>query len=141
MTDVIYNYPKSSCGCYDCDEDKFEFNEGVPTNMSVRGCEYSPYYNCYDEKKIKFQKEPKNTPGKLVLNKGIVSPEKFNKEFYRIDPTKCYGSRCNTITYVNSDTRLMNAANGPERLQLNRPPLDSSVKLNTLTTDKKLDCY
>lgn len=141
MTDVIYNYPKSSCECYNCDEDKFEFPKGVPTNMSVKGCEFSPYYNCYDKKTFKLQKEPKHTNGKLVLNKGVVGPEKFNKQFHIIDPTKCHGSKCNTVTYFNSDTRLMNAANGPERLRLNRPPLDSSVKLSTLTTDKKLDFY
>jgi hypothetical protein len=141
MANLIYNYPKSSCECYECDKDKFQFPEGVPTNMSVKGCNFSPYYNCYDEKAFKLQQEPNNTHGKVVLNKGVVGPEKFNKLFYQIDPNKCSGSRCNTVTYVNSDARLLNAANGSERLQLNRPPLDSSVKLNTLTTDKKLDCY
>jgi len=60
MTDFIHSYPQSSCNCYNCAKTKYTFsNEGVPTNMSVRDCNFSEYYDCNPTRLFKKQIEPK----------------------------------------------------------------------------------
>ena len=145
MTDLnqISNYPKSSCTCYrcdSCDKDKFEFPNGTPTNMSIRACQYSPYYDCHSTRAFKVQEEPTKKHGVYFLNPAIIENDKFAKNFKSINVKSCPRTACNGTTYLNSDARLYNAA-GPSFLQLDRPPYDSSVKLSTLPEDKSLDYY
>lgn len=140
MTDVIYNYPKSSCTCYECDKDKFFKPSGVPTNMSVRDCKFSEYYDCYPHRIFKVQTEPQSKNGIKILNPSVVATEKFDSNFRQINVSSCPASSCKGTTYLNSDPRLFNAAGGTW-MQLDRPPLVSTPKLNTLTTDKELNCY
>jgi hypothetical protein len=139
MTDVIHNYPKSSCTYWECNKDKYPTPKGPPTNMSVSGCNFSEYYNCYPKRPFKVQTEPVRKSGQILLNSGVVNDDKFDNTFRSINVKDCPGSSCIGTTYLNSDPRLYNQ--GGTWLQLDKPPLNSSTKLSTLTTDKNLDCY
>lgn len=139
MSNKIYNYPKSSCACYKCTKDKYRKPCGVPTNLGVPGCNFSGYYNCYRTKIFKNQVEPTKKYGLEIINPQIIT-EQSDPSFDAIDSKTCPNSSCYGTTYSNSDPRLFNAAGGTW-LQLDRPPLNSSHSINTLSTDKSLDCY
>lgn len=82
-----------------------------------------------------------NTPNNLVfLNPDVISDDKFNNTYNKINVKNCPRSACNGVTYLNSDPRLYNAAAGTW-LQLDRPPLYSTLKLNDIPHDKSLNCY
>lgn len=139
MSNELNKYPLSSCDCYKCNENNYTFPSGNPTNFSVRDCKISDYYDCYNKKIFKNQTEPEDKIGYCNLNPNVCS-EKMNDQTFRPRtygecPSNCYGT-----TWESMDPRLFNSA-GPSRLQLDRMPLNSSVKLNTLYNDKKLDSY
>ena len=141
MTNVIYNYPKSSCSCYDCSNKQFLKPSGPPTNMSVRGCVFSEFYDHYNTSLFKVQQElSKTKSGHELLNPSVVADDKHDSTFKAINVKDCPQSACLGTTYLNSDPRLYNAA-AVTWLQLDRPPRNSSIKLNTLNTDKSLDNY
>ena len=140
MAEVIYNYPKSSCSCWECNKKKFPVPTGPPTNMSVPGCNYSGSYDCNPTRRFKVQQEPNNKYGHTLLNKSVVAPKKHDGTFEAIDVKDCPNSSCSGTTYLNSDPRLYNAA-AATWLQLNRPPLSASTKLDTLNSNKSLDNY
>jgi hypothetical protein len=138
MTDHIHNYPISSCSCFECVSKKIPVPTGVPTNMSVRGCNFSEY-DCNTNSVFKVNKVPGKQTGITILNPGVVGENKFDPTFQAINATYCPGSSCDGTTYLNSDPRLYNQ--GGSWLQLDRPPLISGTDLSTLTTDKSLDGY
>lgn len=140
MVNVIYDYPKTSCSCLKCDENKFSKPVGNPTNMSVRGCIFSESYDCNPQRQFKVQQEPTDKSGYILLNKSVVSSEKYDKTFKSINVKNCPKSSCTGTTFLSSDPRLYNAA-AATWLQLDKPPLNSTIKLNTLTTNKDLDRY
>lgn len=140
MANVIYNYPKSSCACYECDKDVYKFNNGPPTNLGVSGYNVSDYYDCFQIKPFKQQIEPRIASGVESINPGVYSMNKRDPTFVAIDSSKCKYSTCEGTTYLNSDARLFNAAAG-QWIQLDKPPINSSQKLNTLTTDTGLNSY
>jgi hypothetical protein len=144
MTDFIYNYPKSSCVCTNCDKnprDEFLSMKGNPTNMSVTDCNFSDYFDCNPTHVFKTQQEPvSGKHGHHVLNPSVIGNDKHSPYYKEIDAKKCPGSACPGTTYLNSDARLYNAVAGTW-LQLDRPPLYSTPKLNTLSTDNSLNNY
>lgn len=140
MTTVLYDYPKSSCSCLNCDKDDFIIPTGQPTNMSIRSCISSEYYDCNPRSLFKVHQEPAHNTGTILLNPSVIAPEKHNQTFRLIDQKKCPRSACSGKTFLNSDPRLYNAA-AETWLQLDSPPLTSTQSLNTLSTDKTLDCY
>lgn len=131
MTDVIYNYPQS------CDKDKFFSHTVSPTNMSVKGCKFPKYDCCHRRHQFKFQEEPQNSRGLVVLNKGVVANDKFAEGYIKIDPKNC---PCKGVAYLNSDPRLFNSVSG-DCIQLDTPPLLSTPNLNTLNKNKDLNFY
>ena len=134
MTDIIFDYTKSSCSCYEC---KLTSHLGTPTNMSVRGCMYK---DCYNNNPFKVQPEPVTKYGHIILNPGvIIGKDKFDKTFEEINVKNCPSSACIGTTYSSSDPRLYKQ--GYTYLQLDTPPLNASVKLSSLTTDKSLNRY
>ena len=133
MTDIIFDYPKSSYSCCEC---KLTYPLGPPTNMSVRGCMYK---DCYSNNPFKVQPEPVTKYGHIILNPDVTCKDKFDKTFEEISVKNCPSSACIGTTYSSSDPRLYNK-NG-SRLQLDTPPLNASVKLSSLTTDKSLNHY
>jgi hypothetical protein len=128
MTDIIFDYPKSSCSCWECN--KFTPPLVHPINM---------YNDCYTKNPFKVQPEPVTKYGHIILNPGVIGKDKFDKTFEAINVKNCPSSACIGTTYSNSDPRLYNQ--GGSRLQLDTPPLNSSVKLSSLTTDKSLNRY
>ena len=141
MTDnKICNYPKSSCACYRCTEDSYRIPKGVPTNMSVQGCIFSDYYDCFRTRVFKNQIEPQIKHGIDYINPSVMSSDKMDPTFQTINSKDCPTSSCPGTSYLNSDPRLFNAAAGTW-LQLDRPPLNSSIKLNTLNNTQNLNCY
>ena len=72
MTETIYNYPKSFCDCYDCDENTCNnIKNGIPTNMSVYDCDFDNYFKCTDEKLLQSELQPTNKEGHIHLNPQI----------------------------------------------------------------------
>ena len=69
MTDIIYDYPKSSCDCWKCNQDKCNqdnYNQDNctsyldnSTNMYFNNhCIFSKYNDCYDKNTFRVDKEP-----------------------------------------------------------------------------------
>ena len=54
MANTNNNYPQSSTNSYQCTKNNYVFSDGVPTNMSVRSCDFPSYYECYDKKIFKW---------------------------------------------------------------------------------------
>lgn len=137
--DSIHNYPKSSCACWECDKIKYKPSTGQATNMSVAGCDFSESFDCNPRKVFKTQIEPSKPPNEkhIILNPSSRSKDKFYPYFKEISGPN---SSCKGTTYWNSDPRLYNSAS-VSWLQLDRPPMYSTPKLNTLSTNKKLDGY
>lgn len=140
MANIIYNYPKSSCECYECSHKKFPNPVGPPTNMSVRGCNFSDFYDCHTTSTFKVQDRQSNKVGHELLNPNVVSDDRHDNTFHPINVKTCPRSSCVGTTYLNSDPRLYNAA-AATWMQLDKPPRNATVKLNTLTTDSSLNKY
>lgn len=135
------NYPKTSCNCFYCNKSIFPKPIGVATNSSVRGCQFSPYYECHDRSLFKTQVEPvKDFREYIILNRDVISKDKFDCTFREINPKICKGSSCKNITYISSDPRLYNAATA-DWLQLDRPPLITYSNIDLLSTNKELNNY
>lgn len=142
MTDFLHSYPKSSCDCYQCNDDEYTFSQdGVPTNMSVRNCNFSDYYDCQPKRLFKLSVEPKKEVQKITTLNPNIFLDKFNNPgFVTINPGECPNSLCSTEGFTSSDPRLLNAA-GPSQLILDRPPMNSTMKLNTIAHNTNLDNY
>jgi hypothetical protein len=106
--------------------------------MSVKGCDFNPSYDCISRQVLNVRQEPESKCGQTILNPDVMAGDKLSSQFKMVE--NCPTSACNGITYTNMDARLLNAA-GPTRLQLDRPPLIGTLKLNTLNQNKNLDGY
>ena len=139
MSNIVYNYPKSSCSCYGCGNKLHECNSGgIPSNMSIRDCKIPSIFECHDRKQFRYDIEPKNNHGYVNLNPDVVQ-EKYASDFKRMN---CSGDQnCPKIQYASQDPRLISVAHGGQVLTLDRPPLETEPKLDTISSDIKLDCY
>jgi hypothetical protein len=115
MTDVIYNYPKTSC-------------EIKKYNGCVNSCDGT--YPFMLNKKPDFR----------LINTGVIGPDKLDPTFHTINVKNCPRSACKGVTYLNSDPRLYNSA-GNSWLQLDVPPINATMKLDDIAHDKSLNCY
>lgn len=138
MANVIYNYPKSSCHCFNC-PDKAQPcpTSGVPTNMSVRNCEF-PTYECHNRRSFRFDIEPRDTKGYMNINPSVMT-SKHAKNFIQVE---CSGKQgCPKLQYASTDPRLISVAHSGQVLTLDRPPTDSTQVLDDVATDRNLDGY
>jgi hypothetical protein len=111
---------------------------GYPTNLSVRNCKIPSAYQCYDTLLFRSDIEPQEKTGYDYLNPAAIQ-EKYSKDFVKIecrDPQSCP-----KIQYASTDPRLISVAHGGQVLTLDRPSVDSSVKLADLAVDTRLDGY
>lgn len=132
MTDVTY---------FECSREKFSEPTGPPTNMSVRGCDFSGFYDFNPISVFKVQNKPSaDKVYNTLLNPNVVSDDRYDKTFNAINVKYCPRSSCIGTTYLNSDPRLYNSASATW-MQLDKPPRNSTMKLDTLTTDKSLNNY
>lgn len=138
MANVIYDYPKSSCNCYECTKKDYNFDtHGMPTNMSVRNCQTPKLFECYDKAPFRFDIEPRDKKGIDVMNPQAME-SKYSPDFQKINCPNAQG--CNQTQYTSHDPRLFYTPYA-QRLALDRPPIESSPKLSQLSTDKSLDNY
>lgn len=139
MSDTIaYQYPKSSCNCYNCTKKDYPCESGNPSNMSVRDCKVPSAFECYDKIPFRNDIEPQDKKGYKVLN-SLASAQNMSKDFQRFE---CSGQQgCPKVQYASKDPRLISVPHGGQVMTLDRPPYDSSVKLSQVATDKHLDAY
>ena len=138
MAELLQNYPKSSCNCYNC-ENKYYFSQnGIPTNMSVRDCNFSHYYDCDNKKLFKAQIEPRNLNKYEFLNPYAIS-KSYDKNFVGVkgSDTKSY----NDTVYTSNDPRLVSATHSGQILALDKPPINESIELDKIYTDPKMKYY
>lgn len=130
---VIYDYPKSSCDCYNCQRRIFPVPSGHPTNLSVRSCDVSPGYDCLYSRPLKQEIQPNPGVSYNILNPQVKT-NNFSKEFSK---HTCDGARdggCAEV-FASQDPRLIDV---PRALitTLDRPPIDSSIRLDQIYDDK-----
>ena len=155
MADIIYDYPKSSCDCWKCNQDNCNQDNCNQDNCNQDNCTsyldnsknmyfnnhciFSKYNDCYDKNTFKVQKEPVYKSDTVILNPNNLTTDKFDKTFKAINIEDCPNNSFTGTTYTSSDPRLYNQ--GGTWLHLDRPPINSSIKLNSLNTDKSLNRY
>ena len=140
MASVVYKYPKSSCNCYECTSKTYDFpSEGVPTNMSVRNCDFPNYFQCYDNKPFRRDIEPRRQSGMTNINPQVLT-QKYAKDFQKVScPTN--PPSCPSTQYASMDPRLISASHTGQVQTLDLPPITGEMKLSALPHDKLLDKY
>jgi hypothetical protein len=136
MANTNNNYPQSSTNSYQCTKNNYVFSNGVPTNMSVRSCDFPSYYECYDKKIFKHQIEPRNIHGFVNLNPDAIR-EQYDKSFSKV---MCENTK--QVVYTSSDPRLISSTHGGQVLGLDKPPINGGqIKLADIYTDPTLQNY
>ena len=139
MTQVIYNYPKSSCDCYNCGSKSYIENaKGFPTNLSVKNCTIPKSFDCYNNQLLEITKEPEDKKGYIYLNANVYK-NKTAKDFEKVQ--NCSNYSCPKTQYISRDPRLISVPHSGQVITLDQPPLDSSVNLSQLPYDTNLDSY
>ena len=101
MTNIIYDYPLTSCN--NCNNENFPVTHmGHPTNMSVIDCKFPET----DDPKV-FSKsiQPQSTTGFKNLNPQVLT-ENFDKNFNPV-PEKQLVESCGYPQFYSSDPRLI----------------------------------
>lgn len=140
--DTVYLYPKSSCPCEDC-KDKYKEPSGIATNLSVRGCKVSPYFDCNDRVQLNESIQPAQKSGWVDLNPQVYTDKiarGFNPVLEPVDVnnSKQKGS-CKYPNYISRDPRQWSSTRG-SYLPLDNPPMNGDVKLKNIY-EKKWDNY
>ena len=142
MANIVYDYDKSSCNCYNqvknSNTDKEGYSntdkEGYPTNMSVRNCQFPNYF---EDKPFRNTIGPIQKSGITYLNPEVLT-QKYAKDFVKIKSgTNC----CPKVQYYSSDPRLISSAHNGQVQTLNIPPITGDLPLNKLLDNKGLDNY
>lgn len=135
MSDIINLYPKSSCSTWECKGSYPIPSQGVKSNLSVKGTEISPYFDCYDRVELSQQVQPTKDKGWYELNPQIYL-DNVSKGFFN-NPNSTDG--CPEKGFLSYDPRQFSSPRA-EWLTLDRPPPDGNVKLDEVY-DKKYDRY
>ncbi len=137
MVDVVYNYPKSSCDCYNCDNKEYEDQtEGYPSNLSVLNCKVDKSFDCRNNKEFRSDIEPINKIGTIPINPKVIT-QNFAKDFELAESSY----HCPEQQYTAyGDSRLVNAARA-QTTTLSQPPTDGSMRLNQLAGSTYLDNF
>ena len=136
--DRVYNYPKSSCDCYECTNKKYKFGDGLPSNLSVPGCKVPDYFQCYDREYISEKMEPVHKEGIEFINPQAYT-EAYSDHFGVVDCKKHECDTCTEPQFASWDPRTWSATHN-QYLTFDRPPLEGTVKLSEVY-DKKLKGY
>ena len=136
MSKIFNNYPQSSTNSYNCTKNNYVFPKGVPTNMSVRNCDFPSYYECYDNKLFKEQIEPRNIHGFTNLNPQAIQNQ------YDTSFSPVYCEKDKRLVYGSSDPRLISPVHSGQILALDKPPINGGqIKLSEIYTDPTLTNY
>lgn len=134
MQNIIYDYPKSSCITYECNKNKYQFNDsGTPTNIGTIDCSIPPLFDCYDKVVFNQNIQPINNNGYTYINPQLAN-QTFDKTFQKVNCN-------NNYLYTSPDPRLISTIRGKQTLFLDRPPYNYSVKLKDIYTDSNLTNY
>lgn len=141
MADVVYLYPKSSCPTDTCLPSYPIPKTGVKSNLSVRGCDYSPYFECYDGVQLRKEIQPKSDEIKITQLNPQAYTDKLAEGF---DAVKCpngcpVAPSCPDVVYLSQDPRQFSSPRA-DYLPLDTIPIDSDVRLKNVYNDN-LDCY
>jgi hypothetical protein len=111
-----------------------------PTNIGVPNCIYSKSYDIDNRKIFKINKLPSHKTGSYLINQSLNKNIHYDPTFKPINYKDCPRTSCSGTTWLASDPRLYNAVSS-QWMQLDSPPIETTPKLNTLITNKKLDKY
>lgn len=136
-------YIQSSCDCYkkhtSSNEQKSSTTD-IPTNMSVANCKIPDRFKVFNTDVLQTKVLPAINSGYKNLNPNTVT-DKFSNDFYPVQNDIDKNNNMEKIIYHSTDPRLISAAHSGQVLKLDRPALDSSIKLSSLLTDKSLNGY
>lgn len=127
--DIINLYPKTSCPCEYCLSEYPIPSEGPKSNLSVRGCEISPYFECYDRVELQNNIQPVEKTGESILN-----PQAYTN---KVDPSfksvkcGCPISSCPDTVYISANPKQYSAVRA-EYLPLGLPPTNGDVRLKNV---------
>ena len=135
MTDY-YNYPKSSCVCYDT-KNNFPKETGYATNFSVRrenNQQSVPgeYFDINNTRVFRLSQEPHPRNGTIIENPQVYTPY---PGFIPFKPSNPYPVECSKSVYDPLDPRLLNAMTA-QIMPLDRAPMDSNVRLDDVYNEK-----
>ena len=125
-------YPKSLCDGCTLNSEHVINSRGLPTNMSVKDCKFHEH----NYMNFKNQIEPQYKKGYTVLNPSMLS-EHIDKSFKIVTDPK---SSCGGISFISDDPRLNHVLTG-DLIQLDNPPLNSTVNIDEINFNKELDGY
>ena len=100
--------------------------------MSVINCRFSPKDDCYNNQVFRKDLEPAGKHGYENLNPKVMS-DVYASDFAPVNKDK--------TLYGSTDPRLISAFHNGQRLLLDRPPCDDSIKLADIYTDPQLKNY
>lgn len=132
MAEVVYLYPKSSCPSETCLDSYPVPKDGPKSNLSVRGCEQSPYFDCYNRVEMKTEIQPTDNFGIYDIN-----PQAYtNKLAEGFDAVKCPDGRpvepsCPQPVYLSRDPRQFDSIRA-DYMPLNTIPIDGNVRLKNV---------
>jgi hypothetical protein len=143
----MIEYPKSSCNCK---KDIYTVRvDGIPTNMSVYDCDFPDYFQNYNNLKFRSDIEPSDKTGYDYINPQVYT-EKYNTDFQPINSDSSadyiplpngWMEPCKGMNQVFTNDPRLNSASHAQWITLDKPPIDSSMKLYEIPYDKKLDNY
>jgi hypothetical protein len=137
MNDSIYLYPKTSCPCDTCFPKYPVTQDGIKSNRAVRGCEESPYFDCYNRVELKREIQPKNNEGMYDLNPQAYT-DKLSEGFDGIncgDNCPPVAPTCNKVVYLSRDPRQFNSPRA-DYMPLDSIPIDGNVRLKDVYDDR-----
>ena len=133
MTDTITMYPKTLCDV-NCKNTYPVCETNRKTNLSMKTCNSSDFFNCYSTIELKKEIQPQDKTGIYELNPDVY----YNKIAKGFDKIGCK-TDCPNETYISTDPRLLDVLRS-QYLPLDRPPMSGNVKLKDVY-NKNLDNY
>lgn len=131
MTDIISLYPKTSCP-NELHAPSYKIpNEGIKSNLSIRGSQPSQYFDYYDRVEFNKHVQPVNKTGRYELN-----PKSYtNKAAPDFGKVPCQtASSCPSPSWMSWDPRLFSATR-VGYTPLDRPPPIGEVRLKNTYKD------
>jgi hypothetical protein len=138
QTQILNDYPKSSCQCYGCSNVNRQIAcAGYPTNISVLNCDIPKTLDCINTLPFRRGNQPTDDRGYMMLNPQAYT-NKLATDFIGYS-NNCV-SGCNSTLYKSSDPRLIDPVLAQDLL-LDTVPMDSSLRLDQIYTDPRLCNY